>query len=242
MSKRTILIVGASSAIGGELIRQIGDEDITIIAHYHSNRKELDELAKTVKASIVPIQADLSNGEGITSLIEAVGALCGHPDKIVLLAAPYLELIRFKDLEWNKVKLQVDMQVEAAFRILQKFLPPMGVARYGKIVFMLSSCTIGTPPANMLHYVTGKYALLGMMKSLAAEYAGKKVSINAVSPSMIETGFLAKMPEKIVEITAQQHPQKRNAIPADVAPTLKFLLSDEAGFITGVNIPITGGG
>jgi len=58
---------------------------------------------------------------------------------------------------------------------------------------------------------------------------------------MIETDFLAKIPEKLIEMTADQHPQKRNGLPTDVAPVVRFLLSDEAGYITGVNIPVTGG-
>jgi 3-oxoacyl-[acyl-carrier protein] reductase len=133
------------------------------------------------------------------------------------------------------------MQLTTAFILLQSFLPKMAAVKYGKVVFMLTSYTIGIPPSAMAHYVTAKYAMLGLMKSLAAEYAGKQICINAVSPSMIETGFLSQIPEKIVEFTAQQHPQKRNALPSDVVPVIKFLLSDEAGFVTGINIPVTGG-
>ncbi|MDP3083015.1 MAG: SDR family oxidoreductase, partial [Rubrivivax sp.] len=61
------------------------------------------------------------------------------------------------------------------------------------------------------------------------------------SPSMIETPFLADIPGKIVEINADNHPQKRNGLPTDVAPVLRFLLSPESDFMTGVNVPVTGG-
>jgi 3-oxoacyl-[acyl-carrier protein] reductase len=58
---------------------------------------------------------------------------------------------------------------------------------------------------------------------------------------MIETGFLNNIPDKIVQFAAQQHPLKRNAVPTDIAPTVKFLLSNDSDYMTGINIPITGG-
>ena len=118
----------------------------------------------------------------------------------------------------------------------------MAKKKYGKIVFMLSSYTIGTPPSAMAHYVTSKYALLGLAKTLSSEYSSKKICVNSISPSMIETNFLSEIPEMMVQLTADKHPLKRNGMPSDVIPAIKFLLSDDSNFITGVNIPITGGG
>jgi 3-oxoacyl-[acyl-carrier protein] reductase len=241
MIKKRVLIIGASSSIGCEIIRQIGDENTVILAHYHSGKERLDVIQSEIKATIVPVQADLSTEVGATSLVRSAISLYEYPDKIIFLAAPALTLTRFKDLKWNDFSDQMNMQLTTAFIILQSFLPKMAAVKYGKVVFMLSSYTIGIPPSAMAHYVTAKYAMLGLMKSLSAEYAGKQICINAVSPSMIETGFLSQIPEKIVEFTAQQHPQKRNALPSDVVPVIKFLLSDEAGFVTGINIPVTGG-
>jgi 3-oxoacyl-[acyl-carrier protein] reductase len=79
------------------------------------------------------------------------------------------------------------------------------------------------------------------MKALAGEYAGKKISINAVSPSMANTRFLSGLPQKLIEIVAEQHPLGRNARTEDVVPLIRFLLSEEAGYLTGVNIPVAGG-
>ena len=79
------------------------------------------------------------------------------------------------------------------------------------------------------------------MKSLATDYAGYGITVNAVSPSMIETKFLAETSHLIVEQAAAEHPMKRNAQVGDVVPAMAFLLSEEARFITGVNLPVTGG-
>jgi 3-oxoacyl-[acyl-carrier protein] reductase len=241
MNKKIVLIVGASSSIGCEIIRQISDENTIILAHYYSRKEELCSLQSEVKAKVVLIQADLSIEKGVDWLIESIAASYDFPDRIVFLAAPALALIRFKDLKWDDFRSQMDMQLYTVYKILNRFLPKMASAKQGKIVFILSSYTIGIPPIAMAHYITAKYALLGLMKSLASEFSGKQICINAVSPSMIETGFLSQIPEKIIELTADKHPQKRNGVPTDVAPVVRFLLSDEAGYITGVNIPVTGG-
>jgi 3-oxoacyl-[acyl-carrier protein] reductase len=241
MSDNHILIIGASSAIGCEIIRQIAEDSTVIIAHYNSGKQRLDELSREVKGQIVPIQADLESEEGIVALIEAVSSLCDSPGKIVFLAAPRLTMVRFKDLTWPDFKYSADMQLQTAVMLLGRFLPRMAKVEFGRVVFMLSSVTLGVPPANMTHYVAAKYALLGMMKALASEYANRRITVNAVSPSMVETDFLRDIPGKIVELAAQQHPLKRNATPADIAPVVKMLLSDAAGYLTGANIPITGG-
>ena len=83
--------------------------------------------------------------------------------------------------------------------------------------------------------------MLGLMKSLAAEYGDKNININAVSPSMIETKFLSEIHEKVIEMSAEMNPLKRNATTKDIVPIIKFLLSKESDYITGANIPITGG-
>ena len=241
MSENHILIIGASSAIGCEIIRRIADESTVILAHYHTGRERLEALQSEVHGLIVPIRGDLSSEEGVNVLIETVAFHCHAPRKIVFLAAPRLTMVRFKDLSWQDFRHHSEMQLRTAVMLLGRFLPKMANSGYGRVVFMLSSVTIGVPPATMAHYVTAKHALLGLMRALASEYAAKRITVNAVSPSMVETDFLLDIPEKIVELAAQQHPLKRNAIPADLASVVKMLLSDEAGYLTGANIPITGG-
>jgi 3-oxoacyl-[acyl-carrier protein] reductase len=241
MNKSTVLIVGASSDIGCEIIRQISDINTVILSQFHTRNDRLASLDSEVESSIVPIFADLSSEHGIDCFIESVASNCDYPEKIVFLAAPNLKLTRFKDLIWEDFTHQINIQLCAAVKILGRFLPKMASAKSGRIVFILSSYTMNIPPSAMAHYITTKYALLGLMKALATEYADKKICINAVSPSMVETGFLSEINEKLIEFAAQQHPLNRNAIPADIAPLVKFLLSEEAGYLNGSNIPVTGG-
>ena len=106
---------------------------------------------------------------------------------------------------------------------------------------MLTAYTENTPPKFLSSYVTVKYALLGLVKALAVEYADKGIAVNGVSPEMISTKFLRNMPQWVVEKNAAANPSGRNLAVEDVVPAIKFLLSDEAGQITGQNLVITGG-
>ena len=117
----------------------------------------------------------------------------------------------------------------------------MAKAKGGRVITMLSSVTLGVPPKALTKYITVKYALLGLMKALASEYANKKVTVNCISPSMVETQFLSNLDKRIVQLTAEAHPLKRNAVVGDIIPVILMLLSDDSAYINGVNIPITGG-
>jgi 3-oxoacyl-[acyl-carrier protein] reductase len=241
VSKDHVFIIGASSSIGCEVIRQIAHADMTIWAHFNTNAAKIDLLSKEVSASILPLQADLRSEADIEAMLEAIESRQPCPDKMILLAAPGFSLTRFKDLGWPDFQTQLDIQLRAAVLICRRFLPKMAAAKSGKVVFVLTSYTLGIPPMAMAHYVTAKFALLGFMKAMSSEYAAKGVCINAISPAMVDTDFLGDIPDKIVEMTADRHPLKRNALPSDIAPMVKFLLSDGARYMTGVNVPITGG-
>ena len=125
--------------------------------------------------------------------------------------------------------------------ILQKFIPKMSKNKYGKIVFMLSAYLLGVPPKFQSPYITIKYALLGLMRNLAAEYAAKGIMVNAVSPDMMETKFLSELPDLIIEQSAKNNPLGRNIYIDEVVPTIEYLLSSGSDMVTGQNIGVTGG-
>ena len=133
------------------------------------------------------------------------------------------------------------VQCRALIVVLQAFIKQLTKAKQGKIVIGLSSCTINMPPKYLSSYVMAKYALMGLGKALAVEYAPKNIQINMVSPSMMETKFLQNMHEQVVHQSAAGNPAKRNVTTEDVVGVIEYLFSDANTFITGVNIPVTGG-
>lgn len=239
MSKDIVLILGASSDLGKELIR--GFKDCTVIAHYRSRREQIESLKTDQSVTLIPIQANLTQESEVKSFISALISKELYPTKILHFAATKLAHTRFKQLNWDALEQDFNLQVRSITLVLQAFLPKMVEKKQGKILFCLSSVTQNAPPKLLSAYVTVKYALLGLMKALAVEYADKNIQINAISPSMIETTFLSEITEKYIEMNAELHPLKRNATVADIVPLIHFLLSPAAGFLNGVNVGITGG-
>jgi 3-oxoacyl-[acyl-carrier protein] reductase len=240
MSKDIILITGASSDIGLNLINNIIDEAL-IIAHYNSSNGKLLELSKNINNELVTLKADLSKEDEINKLLDVIESDYGIPNKIIHLAAPKFGNIRFKDIVWESFQNEIDISLKSIILILNIFLPKMAKLKQGKVVIMLSSVVINVPPKALTQYTTVKYAMLGLVKALASEYSDKNIQINAVSPSMIETKFLDNINEKLVELSAYNHPLKRNAQIDEITPIIKMLTSKESDYINGVNIPITGG-
>lgn len=235
-----ILIIGASSDIGIKLIMNL-EEECLVIAHYNSSNERLLQLEGRISNKLVAVKANLASEDEIESLLNTIEVDYGVPNKIVHLAASKLENIRFKDVVWEDFEKDINISFKSLVIILKRFLPKLAKEKRGDIVVILSSCVFGVPPKALSQYTTIKYALLGLVKSLASEYADKRIRINAVSPSMIETKFLSNINEKLIEISAHNNPLKRNATPADIVPVVKFLLSDDASFVNGANIPIAGG-
>ena len=113
--------------------------------------------------------------------------------------------------------------------------------KHGKIVSILTSYAVGTPPNKLSPYITAKYSLLGLSKSLAVELGPWGITVNCISPSMTSTPLIENLPAKLKEITASQIPLKRLAEPADIASAAVFLSSEHSSFISGENILISGG-
>jgi len=240
MSKNIILIIGASSDIGLDLIKSI-DEDCLILAHYNNSEDKLLKLSKNLKNEVVLLKADLSSEDDILVMLNQIENDYGIPNKIIHLAAPKFENIRFKDISWDSFQNDINISLKSIVLILNRFLPKLAKQKKGKVVIMLSSVVMNIPPKALIKYTTVKYAMLGLVKSLASEYAEKNIQINAISPSMVETKFLNNVNEKLVELSAYNHPLKRNANVEDITPILEMLISKESDYINGINIPITGG-
>lgn len=237
----TYLIIGASSDLALEFIKTINDDSL-IIAHYNSSDENIIAIQKDISSKIVTVKANLLNEDDVDNLIKIIEDDYDTPNKIINFAASKFKNIRFKDLNWSDFQIDIEISLKSYFKILNTFLPKLvKEKKEGNVVTILSSVTQNVPPKNLVHYTTIKYALLGLTKSLASEYADKNININAISPSMIETKFLSELNEKYIELAAYNHPKKRNAKVSDVIPTIKFLLSQESNYITGNNIAITGG-
>lgn len=239
-----ILIMGASSDIACQYISMLEEksENTRVIAQYNSSDEKLNGIKKNASHIKLEIeQCNLSNIDDTLRFISEVKNKYGVPSKILFMAANKLQYKKLKDIEWDDILSDLEIQLHSSLEILKSFLPVMAKSKYGKILFMISSCTCNVPPKYMMHYSIVKHALLGMMKSLAAEYGDKNININGLSPNMVETKFLDNIDSRIVEMTALNTVRKRNISIAGVVDAIDFLLSDKSDYINGVNLNLTDG-
>ena len=210
----TYLITGATSDVGRTLIERLlhnAPADTLVLAQGCGDLAKMAELCRRYPGQLRTYDVDLSDRAKVDAF------------------------------DQRRFDLDLEIEVHSAVCICKAVLPAMARAKFGRVLFIQTSYTIGCPPKNTAAYVMAKSAIGGLVKSLAVEYAKFGVTVNCVAPSMMETHFLKDTPDLIVQAAAEDNPMGRNATPADVVPAMAFLLSDEAGFITGVTLPVTGG-
>jgi 3-oxoacyl-[acyl-carrier protein] reductase len=234
-----VLVAGASSDLGIALIRRLlGTTDVSILAHYHSSPERIDQLG--ARDRIRAVSADFESIESVERMVEEVGDRA--PDQVVYLPALKLRYERFAKFDFGHFDRDMNVQVRSAITLFRRLLPKMAELPRAKVVFVLSSATGRVPPKFMSMYTVVKHAQLGLMRALASEYASSRITINAVSPTMIETRFLDEIPAIAKEMTAAATPRGRIATTDDVVGAIQFLLSPGSDFISGIELPVTGGG
>lgn len=245
MDNDLVLITGASSDIGLALIRSLLSgpraASTVVLAHSYSGGSRIAAMQAEFGADrVISLVADLSDPAAVANLADHV---LGHgtPQAFVHLPAVRLLHERFSKFDWQRFETDLAVQVQSVVILLKRFLPKMTKLPRARIVFVLSSAVHGVAPKYMSMYTTVKYAQLGLMRSLAADFASTPVRINSISPGMVETQFLQDVPELSVQMSASANPLGRNAVPGDLIGALELLLSPASDYIHGIDIPIAAG-
>ena len=242
---KVYLITGASSEVGMAYIKRLDEtasEKVVVIAHYANTKAGLEALQNELaNVELHMVQADLSLADGadkVCAFIKEHGMEVTH---VLHLAASAFSHVKIKKWDEEKVRKEMQIQFFSFASLMKDILPKMVKAGYGRVCVMLSSYVLGTPPKFMSDYVAVKSALLGYVKAAAAEYGDKGVCINGISPNMMETKFLQNIDEKIVQMTAESSAMKRNIRVDETVSGIVYLLSDEASYVNGINLNLSGG-
>jgi 3-oxoacyl-[acyl-carrier protein] reductase len=233
----TALVTGASKGIGAAIAKALAEDGWHVAVNYRSDE---DGAKATVKAiedaggKAAAFHADVSNGTP-DELFKQVEGELGPVIALVNNAGVTADglAIQLDDEAWDRV---IGTNLTAAFRLTRRAMRPMIKARYGRIVNVAS--VVG-PRANagQSNYAAAKAGLIGMTKTVAAEVARRGVTVNAVAPGFIETEMTKDVPEAVVEAI----PARRVGTPEDVAAAVRFLASEDAGYVTGTTLFVDGG-
>lgn len=245
LKDKVILVTGASKGIGAETARILASCGATVAVNYYKDAegagRVVKEISKAGRGRAFSFRADVSKESEVKKIIKDIIGRFKKIDIVINNASAPLGYKIFEEYGWMDFQKQLDVNLKGAFNVIKGALPQMLKRNSGKIINILSSVTIGVPPAKPIDYISSKYALLGFSKALAVEVGPFGITVNCVSPGMTDTEMTKDMPAKLKEIVALQTPLKRLAKPSDVAGVLVFLCSDKSDYLTGCNIPVCGG-
>jgi meso-butanediol dehydrogenase/(S,S)-butanediol dehydrogenase/diacetyl reductase len=234
----SVLVTGGSSGIGEALVRQLVASGCEVTFTFRQGRVKAEALSRATGA--VGVHYDQRAPQSVSQLAALIRQ--GTFDGLVHNAGepvPRQLLLRTdaeQFLAYQVAALHGTLATSCAFAEQARC---RGAG--GAIVTVLSSVTLGVPPAKLASYVTSKHALLGLTKSMAVEFVRYGVRVNAVSPGMTRTDFNAELPQRFIEQLESALPLQRLASVQEVAAVIQFLLSPEASYVTGANVPVTGG-
>ena len=239
---RVALVSGASRGIGRAVALELAAEKAKVIINY----KTSDEKAKTVKGEIEAmggeaelLRFDISSPEEVKTAIKDLVDKTGRLDILVNNAGLTRDnlLAIMKESEWDDV---IDTNLKGAFLLTKAAIRPMIKARWGRIVNITSVAgQYGNP--GQANYSASKAGIIGFTRSVARELADRNITVNAVSPGLIDTEMTDALPEKAKDAIISQIPMGRIGTPKDVAQAVSFLVSDYASYITGQVIGVNGG-
>ena len=241
MSRRTVLITGASRGIGKAcalLIAKSGYR-VALAARAAAKLEEVASAIRSERGEAYVAELDMSDRESIATAFKKTSEEFGRIDILVNNAGMTKDglAVRMKQQDWDGV-LQTNLS--GSFFAIQQVLSGMMRERWGRIV-NISSVVAEMGNAGQVNYVASKAGLIGLTKALAREVGSRNITVNAVAPGFIETDMTDVLPAELKQKMIDETPLKRMGKPDDVAAAVKYLISDEAAFITGHVLDVNGG-
>jgi len=238
LSGKTALVTGASGGIGGAIARALHRQGAAVLLA-GTRQAALEALAAELGERARIHVADLADPAAPDALVKDAEAALGKLDILVNNAGLTRDglAVRMKDEDWQKV---LDVDLTAGFRLARAALRGMMRRRFGRIIGITSVVGV-VGNAGQANYAAAKAGMIGLSKALAAEVATRGITVNCVAPGFIASPMTdALTPEQKARIGGAI-PMGRLGAPEDVAASVVFLASDQAGYITGQTIHVNGG-
>ena len=238
---RVAIVTGASQGIGEAIARDLADEGATVICA-DVQREKLEAVARSIAEAGGRAEAhevDVTDAASVERAVAAVVAAHKRIDHLVNNAGITRDglLMRMKEEDWDVV-LRVNLK--GTFNFSKAVLRTMIAARYGRIVNIASVAGL-MGNAGQANYAASKAGVIAFAKSLAREVGARGITVNAVAPGFISTAMTDALPEEVKATYLEVIPLKKFGLPKDVANAVKFLLSEDAAYVTGQVVSVNGG-
>jgi len=235
------IVTGGARGIGKAILESLAQDG----AHLVISDVNLGEAKQTADALASPerrclaVEANVTDGKAVAEMVDRAIREFGRIDILINNAGITRDglLLRMKEEDWDLV---LNVNLKGAFHCTKSVIPFMSKQRSGRIVNIASIVGV-MGNAGQANYAASKAALIGFTKSVAREYASRGITVNAVAPGFIDTAMTQNLSAEVREGLMKQIPLGRLGTPQDIAQAVRFLVSKEAGYITGHVLHVNGG-
>ncbi len=227
---RSVLVTGGSRGIGLAIARSFAAAGDRVAVTYRSSGRP---------EGLFGVQPDVTKADEVDAAFSAVEAEHGPVEVLVANAGITRDtlLLRMTDDDWDAV---IDTNLTGAYRVARRAARSMLRAHSGRLIF-ISSVVGLSGSAGQANYAATKAGLVGFARSIAREFGSRAITANVVAPGFVDTELTAVLSDERRAEILSQVPLRRYAKPDEIAGVVRFLASDDAGYITGAVIPVDGG-
>tara|TARA_B100001559_G_scaffold3274_1_gene2729 strand:+ start:4290 stop:5021 length:732 start_codon:yes stop_codon:yes gene_type:complete len=240
VSKKTVLITGASRGIGKAILESFNNDYFIVgTGTSESSVQGILENINSMNIEGDSFKLDLGNRDSIKELTSLLDSKEIHPDILINNAGITRDniMLRMQEDEWDNV---IDVHLNGQYLLIKSFIKKMVKNRWGRIINISStSAVLGNK--GQANYAAAKAGIEAMSRSLARELGSRNINVNCVAPGFIETDMTKEISEGNVDFLASQIPLGRLGKPNEIAEVVNFLASDQANYITGQTIHVNGG-
>lgn len=232
--EKVILITGASGGMGNALAELFTSENVLLALHYNNNPVKVD-----TSESIAHFQSDLTNEEEVNEMVAQILARFGRIDVLINNAGISKSSISWKT-EADAWRETMGINLDAAFFLTKAVIPSMRSQKSGRII-NVSSVVAQTGFIGTAAYAASKAGLIGLTKTLSKELISSGITANVLALGYFNVGMIEDVPEDLRELVVDSIPAKRLGNPSTVFKTIQWLVSEEAGYVTGQTVNLNGG-
>ncbi|WP_428950762.1 SDR family NAD(P)-dependent oxidoreductase [Streptomyces sp. cg35] len=231
MTNRTAFVTGASRGIGAAIATELYKRGYRVVGTARTTKPELDGVSF--------VECDVRDPESVSQAVDQARDILGEID-IVINCAGVMNDGPLLTQSHDAVQDVLDTNLSGSINVARETVPDMLANKWGRLVFVSSIVALWGSPGQV-NYAASKSGLIGLARSLSWELGRAGITSNVVLPGLIETDMISDLSTKRRDEIVSQTALRRVGQPEEVAALVAFLVSDEAGFVTGSSIPIGGG-